>query len=504
MIFEYTKINESYTILRGDKQTLHQIVNFLKAEKPDAHFNKRIQLGFEDRYVYFSKFINDQDLLIFNGHRSLLNNYNIGPDCGHRFTEDEVETFLNNTHFPFKPYDYQIKNIKMGLMNTKMLFKSCTGSGKSLTISTILEFFRIHELKGVLIVPNINLLTQFKSDIESYNFDELNKQIRLFGNGNKSNFDTCLTITTWQSLQKEIPNLDKLHFDYIIVDEAHKSSADVLKDIILKSINTPIKLGFTGTIPNDPVAKMTLVGLFGAPETIITSKDLISRGLATPVKIQSMFLDYSPTDKERFFNIPREAYLKQLEFLKLHESRQRVIVQIAMTMRSKNKNVLILFQHTEHGKDIFERIIHEIHPGLNIDESMIIGKTCMEFQREYKVYFMNGEQSAKIREEQRNLMEQNDGVILIANYSVASTGINIRNLHSLIFASPLKAFTTVSQSLGRLMRKHKNKSESVIFDLVDNFGYRKPSGIFVNQYKHRLSSSYIPEEFEVNETHIRV
>lgn len=91
------------------------------------------------------------------------------------------------------------------------------------------------------------------------------------------------------------------------------------------------------------------------------------------------------------------------------------------------------------------------------------------------------------------------GSILIAPYQVMSTGINIKNLHTLIFASPLKAFTTISQSLGRLMRKHKDKKESVVIDIVDNFGVRRNGGIFYSQYRHRLSSSYIPEEFTVKE-----
>lgn len=94
---------------------------------------------------------------------------------------------------------------------------------------------------------------------------------------------------------------------------------------------------------------------------------------------------------------------------------------------------------------------------------------------------------------------EKQGCILIANYATTSTGINIKNLHYLVFASPLKAFTTISQSLGRLMRKHKDKKESVIYDLVDDFGYKKHTGLFYNQYKHRLSSSYVPEEFEVEE-----
>lgn len=499
MIIE--KLNESYSVIDADREILGRITDFLKVENPNAHFDKMVQLGLKGRFTYFCANKNGK-LIIYNGHRCLLKNFGIEPvDESSNITDLEIDTFLDNLKFPFTPYDYQLRNIKLALKNNKMLFRSCTGSGKSLTISTILEFFRRKKLRGVLIVPTINLLTQFKSDIESYGFNSLNKEIQLFGNGHVSDFKSCLTITTWQSLQREIPNLEQLNFDYIIVDEAHKSSADILRDILLKSVHTKIKLGFTGTLPEDPVAKMTLLGLFGVPTTIITSRELIDRGLATPVKIKTIFIHYPFKDREIFNSIPSDAYLKKLEFLKNNDSRQNLIVQLAIKQHNENKNTLILFQHTEHGKDIFNRIMKVLYPS---ETTILTGKESFNAQKEYKVFFMNGEQPCNVREKQRKYMEEENGIILIANYSLASTGINIKNLHTLIFASPLKAFTTVSQSLGRLMRKHKNKSESVIFDLVDDFGYRKPAGIFVKQYKHRLSSSYLVEEFDISEHFINL
>lgn len=86
------------------------------------------------------------------------------------------------------------------------------------------------------------------------------------------------------------------------------------------------------------------------------------------------------------------------------------------------------------------------------------------------------------------------GSVLIAPYQVMGTGVNMKNLHCLVLASPLKAFTTVSQSLGRLMRKHKSKKEAVIFDIADNLG---KNCVFMKQYRHRVQMSYIPEEFEI-------
>jgi len=69
----------------------------------------------------------------------------------------------------------------------------------------------------------------------------------------------------------------------------------------------------------------------------------------------------------------------------------------------------------------------------------------------------------------------------------------------MVLSSPLKAYTTVTQSIGRGMRLHETKSEFVVYDLVDDFGVRKPGGIFYKQYEHRKSTSYNPEEFPISE-----
>ena len=362
-------------------------------------------------------------------------------------------------------------------------------SGKSLGISLILEFFRRKGLKGILVVPNINLLTQFRSDIESYGLKELLDEVQLLGNGNESDFKTTVTITTWQSM---IDHIKEVQPDFIICDEVHKESGDVVSSILKESMNTKIKLGFTGTLPEDPIAKMTLLGLFGEPYTVITAKELIQRGLATPVKIKSVFLNYSKPEITMFREL--KDYQKQLKYIKDHEKRLEIILKIALGMRQKDKNTLILYQHTEHGKQIYSEIFKKLFPGEELTEKDLTGKNAFEFQKDHNLFFMNGEVKGHIREKQRNLLEEVHGSILVANYSVMSTGVNLRNLHFLILASPLKAFTTISQSLGRLMRKHPSKTEAIIFDIVDNLG---KNCIFMKQYKHRVEASYIPEEFEI-------
>lgn len=94
---------------------------------------------------------------------------------------------------------------------------------------------------------------------------------------------------------------------------------------------------------------------------------------------------------------------------------------------------------------------------------------------------------------------ENDNNILVANYAILSTGVNIKNLHNLVLASPLKSYTTISQSIGRLVRLHESKNEANIYDIVDDLGVRKPSGPFWKQYQERLTKSYNPEGIPVKE-----
>src|SRR5574344_914077 len=129
---------------------------------------------------------------------------------------------ISKTKVPLQEYlDFEISDpnglyIQNGIVHHN--------SGKSLVISIILEYFRQHNLKGVLVVPNINLLTQFKADIESYNLKDLYNDTEIHGDGSKSTFTKTLTISTWQSLC-ETNNTN--NFDFIICDEAHRFSSDV-------------------------------------------------------------------------------------------------------------------------------------------------------------------------------------------------------------------------------------------------------------------------------------
>ena len=294
-------------------------------------------------------------------------------------------------------------------------------------------------------------------------------------------------------------DLDKI--DYIICDESHRFASEVSSSIVKETLNCRYRFGFTGTVPECPVAKMSLFGLFGLPKTYITSRELIDRGLATPVNINSLIMRYNSDDYKLFKSLNKfkvGKYAKQLTFLKEHHERNLFITNLACKI-SRTGNSLVLFSHTVHGKELFTMVMKSLYPDVEVENKNISGKKSFEFQQRYGVYFLNGEDNAATREKTRVILEEHEDAILIANFALLSTGVSIKKLYHLVLASPLKSYTTITQSIGRGMRLHPSKTKFSVYDIVDDLSFRGGSGVFVKQYQHRLEKSYNPEGFPIKE-----
>ena len=126
---ELIKIDESYTLIKGNSQTLKAISDFLKVERPGAFFEPAVKSGFKSPYHYFTKLMN-KDLLVLNGHLNLLRNWGItGYSSESEFSEAEFDEFYNTIKekLPFEPYDYQLKVVKESILSGKQINLACTG-----------------------------------------------------------------------------------------------------------------------------------------------------------------------------------------------------------------------------------------------------------------------------------------------------------------------------------------------------------------------------------------
>lgn len=236
---EVIKLNESYSVIDDKPEKLQEIFNFLRVLRPGAYFEPAVKAGFKSPYEYFGS-IQQKKLLVMNGHLQLLKSFGVQEEeLQSDYTVSDIDQFLENVKdkLPFPPYDYQEIAFKDSLLNVKQINKMCTGSGKSMTISLITEFFRQKGKKGLLLVPNINLLTQFKNDIKDYNLLDLYDDTHTIGGGNSDrHFNCSLTISTWQSMMNFKDKLDEL--DYVITDEClHPDTLITTKDGKVKIID---------------------------------------------------------------------------------------------------------------------------------------------------------------------------------------------------------------------------------------------------------------------------
>lgn len=461
-----------------------------------------------------------------------------------RITKEKFIEFTKTLNIPFEPYDYQIQAALDSINTKRLLIRAATGSGKSLIIYLIFRYLLAHDLKCVLIVPTISLTLQMKQDFIDYGWKDAEHIVHLIGGENTvKNFDKPITVSTWQSLYKNPHLFDVI--DCIIIDESHKAKSDSLADIILpSSFNSSFKIGLTGTPPRNAVDKLTLLGALGPVKTYITTQGLIERGLGTPVIINTLFLNYPEEDRRIVSNF--KDYQKEDAFICSHLTRNLKVSNIAKRLSEKG-NVLMLFDKIAHGKMLVQNLLYyklgkrsilvdsftpksiqdNIEPNINLDVYFcynsnldekakknlmkILGDDYNIFMSKFieleklKIFFVHGGVSGTDREDIRNYLETDTGIIIVASFGTTSTGVNFRNLHNIILASSTKSFIRLNQTIGRGMRKHESKDKINIWDIVDDLSTktkRSSKQNFVLKHFNERLVEYLDNEYPIREKEI--
>jgi len=106
-----------------------------------------------------------------------------------------------------------------------------------------------------------------------------------------------------------------------------------------------------------------------------------------------------------------------------------------------------------------------------------------------------GGTTAETREKIRAIVEKEKDSLIIASYGTFSTGINIRNINNVVFASPSKSRVRVLQSIGRGLRQTEDKSTVRLFDVSDNISYKTRQNFTYRHFNERLNI-YKEEQFK--------
>ena len=362
-----------------------------------------------------------------------------------------------------EPRDYQVNAVYDALRYNRKLLISPTASGKSLMIYSIVRYFVEKEHNVLLIVPTTSLVEQMYKDFEDYGWNAEEYCHKIYSGKEKST-NKNVVITTWQSIYN-LPRSFFDNFDVVIGDEAHQFKSKSLVGIMTKMDNTKYRFGFTGTLDGSQTHKWVLEGLFGPSYKVTQTKELIEKGYLAKLQIKVLLLKHN----EHQF----DEYEEEIQYLITHDKRNNFIKNLSLDLKG---NTLILYSRVEtHGQPLYEMINSSA-------------------AKDRKIFFVYGGVDAEEREKVREITEKENDSIIVASYGTFSTGINIKNLHNIIFASPSKSRIRNLQSIGRVLRKGENKTKAVLYDIADDITYKSKKNYTLNHLIERIKI-YSEEKF---------
>jgi len=481
-----SKYNEVYAKVNCERYILKEMSEYFTFYVPGYKFTP----AFRDR-IWDGKIrlLNLSTGLIYLGLLSYIEefcddreyslDYSNDLDVEDEFSVYHAQKFIEtlNLHAfgkAIKPRDYQIDAFVHAMQRKRTLLLSPTASGKSLIIYMLFrQLLDYQGLKGLIVVPTTQLVEQLFSDFVDYSSEtdfNVNDNVHRIYQGKDKNTEKKLTISTWQSIYK-MPKEYFDQFDFVIGDEAHGFKAQSLTTILTSATKTKYRIGLTGTLDGTKTHKLVLEGLFGPVKKVITTKELIDDGSVADLDIKCLVLKH-PDDVCEKMN--KSSYKDEIKYLIECESRNKFIKNLAVSLK---KNTLILYYMVDkHGKVLYNMIQNTENLGNR------------------KVFFVHGGTETEDREEIRRIMEEEDDAIVVASYGTFSTGINIRNLHNVIFAFPYKARIKILQSIGRGLRKGEEKVKAVLYDIADDIRYKKYMNHTLKHFVERVKT-YTDEKF---------
>tara|TARA_B000000475_G_scaffold142382_1_gene114654 strand:+ start:1731 stop:3185 length:1455 start_codon:yes stop_codon:yes gene_type:complete len=338
--------------------------------------------------------------------------------------------------------DYQVDVVNNFLKEPQSLQEVATGAGKTIItacLSSLCEKFG----RTVVIVPNKSLVTQTEEDYVNVGLD-----VGVYF-GDRKELNKTHTICTWQSLnildKKDKAGESTLSLatfldgvKTVIIDEVHQAKADVLKKLLTHHLkNSPIRWGLTGTVPKEQFEFQSILAGIGPVVNQISAKELQDKGVLSKCHVNIVQL----LDTNVYKN-----YQEELKYLTTNKKRLEYMGKL-ITKISATGNTLILIDRLTAGKELQSLIPNSV--------------------------FIQGETKLEDRKEQYDEVSSANNKVIIATYGVASVGINIPRIFNLVLIEPGKSFVRVIQSIGRGIRKAKDKDFVQIWDITSTCKFAK-------------------------------
>ena len=472
------KKNEIYLKIEADADIRRELGEYFTFEVPGFKFmpqyRNRVWDGkirlfsyatgqiYAGLYPYIVDWCNKNDVQIVDGTK--IQDVTVN--------DEDVTRFLKALKIPLEIRDYQREAFVHSIKKSRCLLLSPTASGKSLIVYLMLIYnlLRLKEKKQdkiLIIVPTTSLVEQLYKDFKDYGYNSDRNVHRIY-QGHDKETNKRVVISTWQSVYN-LPKKWFQQFGMVIGDEAHLFKAVSLTKIMTKLTNCKYRVGLTGTLDGTKTHKLVLEGLFGTVNKVVSTSELQEKKQLADLKIFCLILQHDKQAREFLYG---KTYQEEMDYLVKSEKRNRYIRNLCLSLQG---NTLCLFQYVEkHGMEL-KKLIEEKSDGR-------------------KIFYVHGGVEADEREKIRFITEKSDDAIIVASYGTFSTGINIRNLHNIVFSSPSKSRIRNLQSIGRGLRLKDNKSNATLYDIADDLTHKEKENYTLSHFRERINI-YNEEDF---------
>lgn len=462
-----TKINESKMQVHTKPNIHGELSGYFSARPVGFQYMPRYQAGIWDGFIRFYSYG-----VLRTGLLEHLKKFAIGGEYSIDIQfEDKLDIqyddflefvdLLEISEDKFEKRDYQLKAAHSILCNKRECCELTTAGGKSLIMYLVTRFITLtnENAKMLIVVPRTSLVEQLYKDYREYGWDSIGAQVHRIYSGKEKSIKKQVTISTWQSVfrEKEI----FAEFDAFLIDESHHAKSKSILHITDNCINAQWRVGTSGTYPDPKTADwLATVGGIGPIISFIKFKELKERNWVADAKINNLILRYSDVITRQNYEWNQRDYFGEVDFINDLNERTEFIAKMATNL---NKNTFILFTRIAHGKTIFERIK----------------------RTNKRVFYIDGSTKVDKREEIRDNLERNNNVVLVASFGTFAEGVNIKNIHNIIFAANYKSKIKVLQAIGRGLRLLEGKTEVVVYDLIDDLSWEDHENYTLRHFAER-------------------
>jgi len=444
-------------------------------------YNIYKQSIYKGLYDYVIKFAKDRNYKIVEP-KPIKRKGSVKKEHIQKFIDEHLKPIAGGESIT--AHQHQIDAVAHAINNDRCLLLSPTGSGKSLIIYALVRYYLDiiePDKKILIIVPTTSLVRQMLSDFNEYSSDDTWKAEDnchcVFAGRDKTSKKRVI-ISTWQSIYK-------LGYEYfsnfhaVFGDECHLFKSKSLTTLMTKLLECPYRIGTTGTLDDSLTHKLVIEGLFGRVHHVTTTKKLMNKDLLSKLKIDCILLNYPEAVRQKN---KKMKYQDEIDWIVRNENRNNFISDLGIKLKG---NTLVLFQYVEkHGKPLYEMIKEKAG-------------------EERDVFFVFGGTDVELREQIRKITETKDNAIIVASYGTFSTGISIRRLHNIIFASPSKSRIRILQSIGRQLRKSEHKDTAKLYDIADDIHWKSYKNHTLNHFERRLKI-YQSEGFDYKKISLHI